>query len=110
LVVESAGDARADTAVQLESDATGQPIGSAEPSTYAYVHGTQVRGLVQERTATWPMGPGADAELVDTHIFLPFGTLAKELDTIWRIDLDPPKAYQVVFANPDPAGQGRTLQ
>ena len=55
-------------------------------------------------------GPGAGPELVDTKIFLPFGTQVRELDKIRRTDSDPEQVYQVIFANRDVGGAGHHIE
>lgn len=66
-------------------------------------------GRVEESGGSWPAGPGADPLIADARIYLPFGPVVSELDTITRIDVDPAQAYQVLAVN-DAAGQGHHLE
>jgi hypothetical protein len=96
----------ADQTGQLFTDATGQPIGDATvDEDVDWMFAVEVPGLVQERTARWPEGPGAGPELVNTTIFLEAGVQVRELDKIKRTDIDPEQVYQAVFVS-DAAGQG----
>jgi len=105
-----------DTTGQLSLDATGQPIGDTTDATsvanvdWEASDVLQVYGLVQERSGKWPEGPGAGPELVDTKIFLPFGTQVRELGKIRRTDSDPEQVYQVIFANRDVGGAGHHIE
>jgi hypothetical protein len=106
----------ADSTGQLYTDATGQPLGDATADTTVITTNwegqdiTQLYGRVQERTGKWPEGPGSGPELVDTIIFLPFGTDVRELDKIRRPDATPDQVYQVVFVDHDVAGAGHHIQ
>lgn len=90
-----------DATGQLFTDATGQPIGDATTvvTDWDNIEGatTEVRAYVEERTAKWPDGPGAGAELVDTRIWIEPGAEIRELDQMkW---LDTGQAYQAVFVH-----------
>jgi hypothetical protein len=106
----------ADSSGQLFGDSTGQPIGDTSSETsvanedWEDSNVVEVFGLVQERSGKWPEGPGAGPELVDTKIWLPFGTDVRELDKLKRTDSDPAQVYQVVFANRDVGGVGHHVQ
>jgi hypothetical protein len=93
---------------QLFVDATGQPVGDAtvdeETDLTDWTLATAVRGRVSERTARWPDGPGAGAQLVDTRIYLEPETAIRELDKIRRVDTQ--QAYQAVFVNAISGGPG----
>ena len=93
---------------QLFVDATGQPVGDAtidDPNDLTnWDDATALRGRVMERTARWPDGPGAGAQLVDTKIFIEDGIAVRELDKIRRVDTG--QAYQVVFVHAITAGRG----
>lgn len=97
-----------DSTGQLFVDATGQPVGDAtvdeESDLTDWTLATQVRGRVSERTAKWPDGPGAGAQLVDTRIYLEPETAIRELDKIRRVDTQ--QAYQAVFVNAISGGPG----
>ena len=97
-----------DATGQLFVDATGQPVGDATIDQASdltdWGMATQVRGRVSERTARWPDGPGAGAELVDTRIYLEPGIEIRELDKIRRVDTQ--QAYQAVFVNAISGGPG----
>ena len=100
LIAHPEPDTTPDSTGQLFTDETGQPIGDATvDEAIDWTNAAQVPGLVQERTARWPEGPGAGPELVNTLIFLEFGTAIRELDKLKRIDADPPQVYQAVFVN-----------
>jgi hypothetical protein len=98
----------ADSTGQLFVDATGQPVGDATIDQLSdltdWSQATQVRARIEERSARWPNGPGAGAELVDTKIWVENGTEVRELDKVRRDDTG--QAYQVVFVDPIPAGRG----
>lgn len=84
---------------QLFRDSTGQPIGDAsidevDPDA-DWADAVTVKGRVMEMSASWPEGPGAGPELVDTKVLLPAGTAVRELDKLrWE---ETGQAYQVVF-------------
>ncbi len=83
------------------TDAVGQPTSDT---------GSQaVSGRVEELAAAWPMGPGADPLIATSRVYLPFGTVIAELDTIHRIDVTPPQDYQALFVQ-DAGGQGHHLE
>jgi len=110
LVKHPAPDTTADSTGQLFVDETGQPIGDSQAATDEFVDATPTRGLIQEMSAKWPEGAGAGPELVDTRIYLEFGTSVRELDKIQRVDVDPMQAYQVVYVNPDVGGAGHHME
>lgn len=93
-----------DNTGQPITDSTGQPVGvatieSRDPDSSEWDGAVEVACLVQERTAKFPDGPGAGAELVDTRIFFLADAAVSELDNGLRIDIDPPQAYQITFVN-----------
>jgi len=99
-----------DTTGQLHYDSTGQPVGDTTDSVDEDWNSADfAKGLVQELTAKWPMGPGAGPELVDTRIFLLPDTVIHELDKIKRTDIDPEQVYQAVFVR-DAAGRGHHIE
>lgn len=102
-----------DSTGQLFTDATGQPVGDStgDPTIIGvpWQDATEVIGLVQEMTSKWPEGPGAGPQLVDTRIYMPFGTQIGELDKVQRVDIVPPEVYQVVFKK-DAGGRGHHIE
>jgi len=97
-----------DSTGQLFVDDTGQPVGDATIDQVSdltnWDAATQFRGRVEERSARWPNGPGAGAELVDTKIWVELGTAVRELDKVRLVDNG--QAYQIVFVDPIIAGRG----
>lgn len=95
-----------DATGQLFVDATGQPVGDATIDDPAgnWANAVAVRGRVSERTAKWPDGPGAGAQLVDTRIYLEPETAVRELDKVRSVDTS--QTYQVVFVNAISGGPG----
>lgn len=92
--------ATADESGQLIGDDSGQPIGDNTSTTDDdWTLATTVRALVAERSATWPEGPGAGPQIVQTRIFLEPGVVVDELDKLRRVDVEPNQVYQVTFVN-----------
>jgi len=108
----------ADSTGQPITDATGQPVGDTSFETTDLIGDvswdgpdvTEIYGRVQEKTGRWPEGPGAGPELVETRIFLPFGTDVCELDKIRRPDANPDQVYQATFVDHDVAGARHHVQ
>lgn len=97
-----------DATGQHFNDETGQPVGDATIDQVSdltdWTQAAHVRGRVEERSARWPDGPGAGAQLVDTKIWVELGTQVRELDKIRLVKNG--QAYQVVFVDPVVAGRG----
>lgn len=91
-----------DSTGQPITDSTGQPVGSATISSTAisstdWIDATEMPCLIDERRVTFPEGPGAGSELVDTRVFFLADAPVSELDNGLRIDIDPPQAYQITY-------------
>jgi len=97
-----------DATGQLFVNATGQPVGDAtidEASDLTdWATATEVNGRVEERSARWPDGPGAGAQIVDTKIWLEDAVAIRELDKVRLVSTG--QAYQVVFVDPVRGGPG----
>jgi hypothetical protein len=68
------------------------------------------RGLVEETAGRKIEGPALGNTVVaDARIFAAASEDVAEADVVRRVDVDPPRRYQVLFVR-DPGGRGRHLE